>query len=186
MPSYVALLRAINVTGRFIKMVDLSAHFAALGYADARTFINSGNVTFSSRTRSADALARGLEAGLEPLLGFKSEVFVRGVPDMRAIVQRAAALRSQVSDGGDLNVIFSAKRFTSAQREAVLALRSEHDEWELGERELYWLSRLPQHLSKVSNAVLERRLKCRLTLRRASMLQRLATQLAAPPIDGLA
>ena len=180
MPTYVALLRAINVSGRFIKMATLAEHFRALGGYDVQTFINSGNVTFSSRTRSADALARSLEAGLEPLLGFKSEVFVRGVPDMQAIVQRAAALRSQVPDDGDLNVVFSAMPFTPAQREAVLALRSEHDEWVLSERELYWLSRLPQHLSKVSNAVLERKLKCRVTLRRASMLQRLATELAAP------
>ena len=183
MPTYVALLRAINVTGRFIKMATLAEHFRALGGYDVQTFINSGNVIFSSRTRSADALARRFEVGLEPLLGFKSEVFVRGVPALHDIAQRAAALGSQVHGDGDLNVVFSAAPLTTAQREAVLGLGSTFDEWTLGERELYWLSHRPQHLSTVSNAVLERKLKCRLTLRRASMLQRLATQLAAPPID---
>jgi uncharacterized protein (DUF1697 family) len=57
----VAFLRAINVGGRFIKMAELAAHFESLGLADVSTYINSGNVLFSTRVRN---LSQG---------GFKSE-----------------------------------------------------------------------------------------------------------------
>ena len=93
MPQYVVFLRAINVSGRFIKMVALAEHFRALGHANARTFINSGNVLIQSRQTSDARLGASIEEGLEPLLGFRSEVFVRSVPQLQAIAAQAQALR---------------------------------------------------------------------------------------------
>ncbi len=46
---YVALLRGINVGGNNkVSMVELKAQFVMLGFTDVRTYINSGNVIFSS------------------------------------------------------------------------------------------------------------------------------------------
>lgn len=49
MPTYVALRRAINVTGRFVKMQALAEAFRRLGHEDARTYINSGRWTTPCR-----------------------------------------------------------------------------------------------------------------------------------------
>jgi len=46
MTRYVALLRAINVGGRTVKMDVLRKHFARMGFANVETFIASGNVIF--------------------------------------------------------------------------------------------------------------------------------------------
>ena len=45
MIRYVAWLRAINVAGqKLIKMEELARIFAAAGFRNARTYIQSGNV----------------------------------------------------------------------------------------------------------------------------------------------
>jgi uncharacterized protein (DUF1697 family) len=57
MPRYAALLRGINVGGKnIIKMADLRAAFEGMGLTDVETYIQSGNVVFSSSERSARKL----------------------------------------------------------------------------------------------------------------------------------
>ena len=48
MTRHIAFLRAINITGRTIKMDRLRALFAELGLANVATFIASGNVLFDA------------------------------------------------------------------------------------------------------------------------------------------
>jgi len=49
MTTYITLLRGINIGGRNkIDMKQLKAAFVESGFSDARTYINSGNVIFSS------------------------------------------------------------------------------------------------------------------------------------------
>lgn len=173
MPQYVVFLRAINVTGRFIKMAALAEHFQTLGHANAKTFINSGNVLLQSRVASGDRLAAAIEEGLEPLLGFRSEVFVRSATQFHAIATKAQALRSQVGPDGDVNAAFMERPLVDVDHAAVLKLRSALDDFVFGAQEVYWLCQTRQSDSKFSNAVLERTLRTRCTLRKASMLQNL-------------
>lgn len=176
MPSYVAFLRAINVGGRFLKMATLAAHFHALGYEGATTFINSGNVIFTSNARSATKLAAKIESELEPLLGFKSEAFVRSVAEVQSIASKGAIFIESVP-AGDVNVAFLANPLSSVQREAVSSLQNKMDSFECLEREIFWISQSKQSESKFSNVVFERKLGVRTTFRRATMLARLAQQL---------
>ena len=62
MATYVAMLRGINVGGHNrIKMPVLEALFVGLGHTDVVTYIQSGNVVFKSRSKSAAAVVRGIE-----------------------------------------------------------------------------------------------------------------------------
>jgi len=73
----VALLRGINVGGRnTLSMGDLRALVERLGHEEVSTYIQSGNVVFSSRRRSPAALARSLEDGLADDLGVVASVVV--------------------------------------------------------------------------------------------------------------
>ena len=57
MSKYVALLRGINVGGKNkVSMPILKASFEAAGFADVRTYINSGNVIFSTDSEDAAIL----------------------------------------------------------------------------------------------------------------------------------
>ena len=58
MPTYIALLRAVNVGGRIYKMADLREHLTESGLEDVETHIQTGNVRFRSSMRSACAWRR--------------------------------------------------------------------------------------------------------------------------------
>ena len=57
-PRYVALLRSVNVAGHGrIAMNELRASFAALGFGDVLTYIQTGNVLFKAPSKSEKAVA---------------------------------------------------------------------------------------------------------------------------------
>ncbi|WP_374348886.1 DUF1697 domain-containing protein [Chitinimonas sp.] len=178
MIPYIAFMRAINVTGRYIKMAELAGHYLSLGQHDVRTFINSGNVLFSSAQAEADALQDDLEQQLEPLLGFRSELFLRTPAQLVDIARQAAQLRD-ARPAQEVNVLFLKQPLDAAQQQTLAALQTSSDMLQHSGREIYWLSDAMQSQSKLSNAVFERKLRIRATLRRHSMLQQLAEQLAS-------
>ena len=49
MKRYIALLRGINISGKNkIPMAELKKGFETIAYGEVRTYLNSGNVIFSS------------------------------------------------------------------------------------------------------------------------------------------
>jgi uncharacterized protein (DUF1697 family) len=89
-PSYLALLRGINVGGKnLIRMPALEAAFEADGFEDVATYIQSGNVLFTAPATSAAELTRRIEAMLADAFDYIPTVVVRNRKQMRAIVERA-------------------------------------------------------------------------------------------------
>jgi uncharacterized protein (DUF1697 family) len=75
--TYVALLRAINVGGSSVMtMAHLKAQFEAMGFANVRTYIQSGNVLFEALEESTRRLAERAEQQLRAGLGYAGRVFV--------------------------------------------------------------------------------------------------------------
>ncbi|NJM47838.1 MAG: DUF1697 domain-containing protein [Alkalinema sp. RU_4_3] len=178
MPKHIAFLRAINVGGRYIKMNELAEYFERLGYQGVETFINTGNVIFESSAESTVKLAEEIEAGIAPLLGFKSETFVRTGAELEAILAVAADLTPQAT-AGEVNVAFLNAPLTELQEANLMALASKVDEFLVKGTEVYWICQVAQNASKFSNGVFEQKLKMRSTFRRVSML----TQLSAALVD---
>jgi uncharacterized protein (DUF1697 family) len=81
-PTTIALLRAVNVGGRTLPMADLRELVASLGFSDVRTYIQSGNVLFSS-SRAPEPTV--LEAAIEQRFGLVVDVILRS----RAQLERA-------------------------------------------------------------------------------------------------
>ena len=61
--KYVALLRGVNAGGnRKVPMAELRETFADMDFSDVSTYINSGNVIFSSQSKpSTEAIREKLE-----------------------------------------------------------------------------------------------------------------------------
>ena len=77
MASHVALLRGINVGGNnVIRMADLRACLEADGFGDVRTYIQSGNVLFTTAEDNTAKLAAALESAIEGRFGIWSSVVV--------------------------------------------------------------------------------------------------------------
>ena len=76
----VALLRAVNVGGRKLPMAELRSLCSELGLNEVATYIQSGNVIFSSKREPA-ALETALEQAIERRFGLKVPVIVRTAAD---------------------------------------------------------------------------------------------------------
>jgi uncharacterized protein (DUF1697 family) len=75
MPTYLALLRGINVGGKNkVAMAELRQLAESLGHSDVTTYIQSGNLIFSSPDTDTDALADALEQGITQQFAVKSAV----------------------------------------------------------------------------------------------------------------
>ena len=80
MPRYVALLRGINVgKAKRVAMADLRSLLEGLGHTDVGTVLMSGNVVFTSSSRSPVGLGRAIEGAIASQLSMDVRVFVRSV-----------------------------------------------------------------------------------------------------------
>lgn len=87
MPVYVCLLRGVNVTGyNKIKMEELRALCTKLKFEGAQTFIQSGNVVFGCSETNEAALAKKIGDAIEKKFGFRPEVMLRTLDELRGVV----------------------------------------------------------------------------------------------------
>jgi len=115
----VALLRAVNVggTGK-VAMAGLRAFFAELGYPDAKTVVQTGNVVFDADEKPAE-LERRLEKEAARRLGLKSDFMVRTAKEWAALVA-ANPFPDFAAENPTFMVVAVAK--TKPGREAAAAL----------------------------------------------------------------
>jgi uncharacterized protein (DUF1697 family) len=86
MTTHIALLRGINVgQHNRIAMGDLRGLLAELGYKDARTLVQSGNIVLSAEA-SPDELAGELEQEIAGRFGVQTPVVVRTRRELAAVV----------------------------------------------------------------------------------------------------
>lgn len=105
--AYVALLRGINVGGNnVIPMRALAATFEGLDLDGVRTYIQSGNVLFSTRARDLRALEKRLEGAVKKAHGCAPRIVVKSRPEMRALEKSLPASWKKPSPDRRYNVIF--------------------------------------------------------------------------------
>jgi len=174
MPRYAALLRAINVGGRVVKMDVLRGHFESLGLAPAETFIASGNVVFASRARDAAALERRIEAQLRKTLGYEVATFLRDLDELKAIAAREPFEGPAVAKAVAHYVAFLRERPDASAKKRVMALCSPNDVFHLEGRELHVISGLRFSESTFTGADLERALGAPATIRGMNTVRKMA------------
>ena len=85
--TWVGLLRAVNVGGRnSAPMARVRAAVATTGATDVRTYVQSGNVVFSSSSRTEARVVDAVETALAAELGFAVPVVVRSAAAMQRVV----------------------------------------------------------------------------------------------------
>lgn len=90
MPSYVALLRGINVGGKNrLPMPELAAAFRDAGHEDVRTYLQSGNVLFNADRTPGAELEDAVERMLQGRFGLPILVVIRSRDELAATVAAA-------------------------------------------------------------------------------------------------
>jgi uncharacterized protein (DUF1697 family) len=137
--KYVALLRGINVGGRaIIKMDDLRAQFEALGLTDVVTYIQTGNVIFSSQDASAERLAHKIEEQLASTLGHRGRVFVLTPVELREAAARNPFDPERLDKEQHCHLMFLSREPDAARCEALMALQGEEYRFAVRGKVLYY------------------------------------------------
>ena len=107
MTSYVAFLRGINVGGnKMVAMAELRAMLEALGFADVKTLLQSGNAVFRGPARSPAKLEQQLEAATTKRLGVTCDWHVRTAAELREAIDANPLTAEAKKDPAHLLVSF--------------------------------------------------------------------------------
>jgi len=174
MTRYIALLRAINVGGRTVKMDHLRGIFESLGFLNVETFIASGNVIFDTKSKDMDSLTKQIEKRLNESLGFEVATFIRSNSELAAIALYKPFPQPQMDSATVLNIAFLAKPLDHKAKNLLMALKSGIDDFHVHGREVYWLCKKKQSESKFSNTILEKTLARKSTLRGLNTILKIA------------
>jgi uncharacterized protein (DUF1697 family) len=157
MPRYVALLRGINLGPRNkIAMGRLRTACESVGYEDVATYIQSGNVVFSTDRTATGALERTIEHTIESTFDLRVAVLVRTAAEMRRTVKLNPFPEA---DSRSLHVTFLSARPLPSALKAHGARAADHDEFKVVGRDLYL--HLPNGFgrSKLASTPVERTLE---------------------------
>lgn len=136
MATWIALLRGVGGGIRPLSMRDLTTRLEGIGLKDVRTYIQSGNVIFTS-AKAANRLAAEIESCIEKHFGFHSKTFVLSVGQL----QRAAAgnpFPQADEKPQSLHLFFLAKPAKAAQLDAMNELKTKSEQFVLTSKVLYF------------------------------------------------
>jgi uncharacterized protein (DUF1697 family) len=176
MRRLIAFLRAINVGGRVVTMAKLRKEFEALGLQNVETFIASGNVIFTSRAKDLAALEKKIESRLRASLGYEVATFVRTAEEVAALAEYKPFDAARLASAGAFCVGFLDRPLDAATSKALMAFKSDIDDFHVNGREVFWLCKTRQSESAFTNVNMERTLKVRATFRGMNTVVRLAAK----------
>jgi uncharacterized protein (DUF1697 family) len=172
MTTYVALLRGINVGCKNkVPMAMLRDVFASLGLEDVVTYIQSGNVVFTSGVKAAQ-VASDIAGAINQEFGLSVPVIVR----TRAELAKVATSNPYLKPGADpshLHVTFLAEKPTAAAIKQLDPERSAPDEFVVHGREIFMLLPNGMGRSKLTIDYFERRLGTTATARNWNTVNKL-------------
>ena len=179
MTRSIALLRAVNVGGRKLVMAELRALLADLGHPEARTLLQSGNLVFDPWRRAGAELEAWLAAETLTRFGLATDFIVRTAAEWAALLAANPFPETAESDPAHL----LAMPLKSAPRDgafaALQAAITGPEQARLIGRDLYVTYPAGVGPSKLTGAVIERRLGVRGTARNWNTVRKLGEMVAA-------
>ena len=160
MTAFVSLFRGINVGGhQKIRMDELKDVHEALGFKDVLPYIQSGNVVFTSDDADEARLRGRIEDGFETKFGFHVEVFVRTSAELREIIEKNPFQSQPGKESKWVVVMFLAARPDAAAQEDLLKTYAGPEELFFTGKEVYIYYPNGIGRSKLSNSLMEKKLK---------------------------
>jgi uncharacterized protein (DUF1697 family) len=175
MSMHIALLRGINVGGRTqIAMSDLRDLLGALGFAGARSLLQSGNLVLWSDRLTGAPLEHLLEVETAKRLGMSVDYLVRTAEEWETIVARNPFPDEAERDPSHLLVMFLKTAPQAADVEGLQASIRGPESIRSDGKQLYVTYPAGMGRSKLTNTLIEQKLGTRGTGRNWNTVVKLA------------
>ena len=157
MPSYIAFLRAINLgpSRKFAKAKIIEA-VEDCGFSDVETYINTGNVRFTTSLRSRAKVEDALERSFRKHAGFEVPTIVMTPDELRQIAADAVEVAKLHPDTGAHYVSLLKQTPKAADVEKLEALDHGEDLAVIRGRGAHLLVVTPSARGRLSNATVEK------------------------------
>ena len=166
MTVQIALLRGINVGGhKPVSMADLRDLLTRLGFNDARSILQSGNLIFRSDAQTGANLERFLEAEAEKSLGLHADFNVRSAKELGTVVARNPFRKEAERDPSHLVVMFLKRTANAKDVRAMQAEIAGPEIVRADGRHLYIVYPAGIGKSRLTNALIEKKIGIRGTAR---------------------
>lgn len=166
MRIYISLLRGINVSGqKKIKMADLRSLYEELNFTDITTYIQSGNVIFSSKSRNLKEPEKKITKKIEEHYNFTVPVIILTPDQIKDIIECNPFLKEKNVDTSKLYVTILKSIPSNSLIEKVKEFETKNDKFIFGIKEIYLFFPNGFGKAKLSNNFFENKLKVEATSR---------------------
>lgn len=175
MPIQIALLRGINVGGRnMLSMSGLRDFFSALGFADTKTLLQSGNIVFQCKS-AGSALESRLESETNKRFGISVDYVIRSATELQKTITRNPFPTEAANDPSHLLVMMLKKAAKARDVESLQAAIKGPEVLRADGKQLYLYYPEGIGRSKLTNTMIERIVGVRGTARNWNTLLKLAS-----------
>ncbi|MFT7517830.1 MAG: hypothetical protein ACI84O_001631 [Myxococcota bacterium] len=137
MKTWIALLRGINVGGKnILAMADLRSSLEGLGLSNVRSYIQSGNVVFDSKAKTAVPLLEKISKAIEAHHGLRPQLLLLSHEELLAAVA-ANPFTEAVAEPSTLHLFFLATAASNPDMAALATLKTASEQFELIENVFY-------------------------------------------------
>ena len=175
MPAYVVMLRGINVSGhKTIKMEDLRTLCSDLGFRNAETYVQSGNIVLQSSLENPTIISKRIGAKIIETFGFEVSVIIRTSKEMRNVISNNPFLKENGIDSSKLHVTFLSEIVQKTCLEKLTELSTSPDRFHPATGEIYVYCPGGYGRTKLSNFEIEKALSVSATTRNWKTTNRLS------------
>lgn len=165
MTTHIAMLRGINVSGhKILKMDGLRALFAHMGFHNIQTYVQSGNVIFSTN-EPPPGLAAKIEKRILKEFGFDVPVLTKTAKEMAEIVKRNPFVKNSALDQTKLHVTILSDDPPRDALELLQPFAAASEQVRIVGRAVYLYCPNGYGNTKLSNTTIEKKLGRRATTR---------------------
>jgi len=166
MPTYIAMLRGINVGGnKKVPMERLRAMFEELGFEQVATYIQSGNVVFEAAKHSPLDLSKKIEERMLAEFGFPASVITRTVEELGKAIRNNPFPKQSGTDPSKVHIAFLSNIPRADAVKKLEALATTSEQLRHSGRETYLYYRDGMGRAKLTGSVLEKVLSVTATAR---------------------
>ena len=166
MPTYISLLRGINVGGHNkVPMKQLATLFETLGFSDVRTFIQSGNVVFKAPKSSTESLSKKIEKSIEAEFGFSVSVVTRTPEDLTRAIEGNPFRKECKAEPAKVHIAFLGGPPSAEATKKLAGMATATEQLHCSEEGIYLYYRDGMGRAKLTGALIERVLGVKATAR---------------------
>jgi uncharacterized protein (DUF1697 family) len=166
MITYICILRGINVSGtRMIKMEALRQLFAGLGFINAQTYIQSGNIIFQSKDANRFRLENLIAGAILKKYNFDVSVLIKELGELRQLILANPFINDKKKEIAHLHVTYLSGNPSSGKIKEIYEGQYKPDEFQIIGDNIYLYCPNGYGISKLTNSFWESKLKLTATTR---------------------